>query len=615
MQLDAAQVLSEVFGHAGFRPLQQEAVEAFAAGRDVLLVLPTSAGKSLCFQLPAVMLARAGRGPTLVVSPLVALMDDQVAALRARGVRAAALHSGVAWAEQRAALQDIHSLELIYASPERLQNPRFRQALEGARCARAAIDEAHCISEWGHDFRPEYRELSFLKRELGLPLMALTATATPRVQTDIEESLGLKGALCLRASSARPNLSFNVQLADGTQTRSAWAAELLQVRGFAQRQPPGHAIVYAATRKRAQHVQRALRAAGIRAGYYHAGRTDAARERAHSLFELGKTPVLVATSAYGMGVDIKSVRLILHVDAPGSLEAYVQQAGRAGRDGLPAECWLAFSPADARIHARLSRGRAKPEAAHSDPFELLARYARGQECRQQAIARHFSEHCEACGNCDVCTRPAEVQARLARVRAARPRQVAPSAPAPPLDERQLEIVASFVAALRKPLGRRAIVQGLRGSRARALKKKGLSGNPQFGALRGNAEPALFAALDQLLARGLLVPKGKKYPTLWPAGKPVRPRSTGAAREPASPERALEARLKRYRRAEAKRRRLKPYQVFQDRTLAALCAERPSDSAQLRAIWGMGDERLRKYGADLLALLAGAHEAAPASAPA
>ena len=314
--------------------------------------------------------------------------------------------------------------------------------------------------------------------------------------------------------------------------------------------------------------------------------------------------MLVATSAYGMGIDIPSVRLVLHVDSPGSLEAYVQQAGRAGRDGLPAECWLAFSPADGRTHARL-RGAAEARA----PFETLTAYAYASSCRQQLIARHFSEEEElpACAVCDVCTRPGAVREQLAS--SARARTLTGSAPAAkraaciPLDEEQIKRVIAFVDALRKPVGRRAIVKALRGSRARDVSRKGLGKNPHFAALGDSSEQAIFDALDDLLARDLLVRKGKKYPTLWVAGKAVRTPRKRAPHAPAA--NTLQRALERYRRAEAKRRRIKPYQVFQNRTLEALCAQRPRSTHELLAVWGLGEERVKNYGADLLQLLASA----------
>jgi ATP-dependent DNA helicase RecQ len=619
---EAERVLSQLFGHAAFRPLQRDAVSAFLAGRDVTLVLPTAAGKSACFQVPAVVLAREGRGPTLVVSPLIALMEDQVAGLCGRGVRARALHSGMTGAEQREVLADLASLDLLYTSPERLQSPHLRRALVQAGVARAAIDEAHCISEWGHDFRPEYRALSFLKTELGLPLMALTATATTAVAADIERALCMRDAVRLRGSFQRDNLQFAVHLARGATTRTHWVCELLRARDFHARSAPGHAIVYATTRKRAQTLQQALRKGGIRAGYYHAGRKDSARERAHALFELGTTPVLVATSAYGMGIDIPTVRLVIHAEAPATLEAYVQQSGRAGRDGRAAECWLGFAHADARIHALLQRRSAatKEPAAPAAPetaagalaldagFAQLRAYALGKECRQRVLARHFGEEgLPDCGRCDVCRDSAGVAHQLAELAAsARPAAGPESRPvhvsAPLSDSEQASVIA-FVDALKKPIGRRLVVKGLRGSRAREVVQKRLTENLHFAALRDHSEEAIFAALDALLARGLLVRKGKKYPTLWVAGKAVRSKRAGAGIGEARRPRTLELSLKTYRRAQARRRRIKPYQVFQNRTLQALCEARPRNEAQLLAIWGLGEERVRKYGADLLALLA------------
>jgi ATP-dependent DNA helicase RecQ len=590
-----AETLAQTFGLAALRSQQVLAVEAFLAGRDVLAVLPTGYGKSLCYQLPAVILAQRGAGATLVVSPLIALMNDQVSSLRARGVRACALHSNVPWEEQRSALANLRHFALVFVSPERLENARVRRALQGV--ARVVIDEAHCISEWGHDFRPEYAALGWLKRELDVPVMAVTATATPRVRDSIASSLALEAELRVETSPLRANLRFGVALASD-DTRTVWAAELLVARGFTSKRAPGRAIVYALTRKRVEAVQKALRKAGVRAGYYHAGRSDSARKRAQELFEAGTTPVLVATSAFGMGIDLPDVRVVLHVEAPSTLESYVQQAGRAGRDGLAAECWLAFSLADKRVHDRL-RGN-KPD---DGGFERVTAYAHGAQCRQQTIATHLGSAIDPCGACDSCLEPERVQGERQRVDAtqqrAREAKAAKRAATVALDVTALETVVAFVDNLAKPIGRRYVAQALRGSRARVVLRKGVAKNPFFGALRAQEEAAIVDAIDDLLRDGLLIPKGKKYPTVWVAGKPVR--SASSTKAPRAGKSALEKALHNFRRSEAKRRRVKPYQVFHNRTLRELCKQKPRTLLDLREVWGIGEERVEKYGTRLLEL--------------
>ena len=605
LAMDAISALTREFGLSELRPSQREAIEAFLAGRDVLLVLPTGGGKSLCYQLPALALARDGRGPTLVVSPLVALMDDQVQSLRERGVEAVALHSAVPWPVQQRALRDLRAFALVYVSPERLARERFRSLIARAGIARAVVDEAHCISEWGHDFRPEYRSLAWLKEELALPVMAATATATPRVQGDIASSLVLHDPVTLVAPALRENLTFSVILPEAKQTRTELAAELLLEHGFKGARANGRALVYAATRKRAEAVQRALRKAGIRAGYYHAGRRDSARARAHELFEQGKTPVLVATSAYGMGIDLPDVRLVVHVEAPGSLEAYVQQAGRAGRDGLPARCVLAYADGDEALQRRL--WGPNPREGTLAGFAALRDYALGSACRRQVIAAHFGTHDSTrCGECDACSEPERVRASLERLggtrraKAQASREKAREESAYELSEDHLDRLVAFVDALKKPLGRRIVMRALRGSRARDVRRYKLTDNPHFAALREVPESAIFRGIDTLLSRALLVPKGKKYPTLWVAGKPVRGTPSARPQKPrGSP---LELALRRFRRNEARRRKLKPYQVFQDKALLGLCSQLPSSQAELLEVWGMGEARVEKYGEALLEIV-------------
>ncbi len=600
--MDLAAVLAHTFGLTSFRPGQRSAAEASLDGRDALVVLATGGGKSLCYQAPAVALFAAGLGPTLVVSPLLALMDDQVRALRALGVRATALHSGIAWSEQKRALDTLSEHALVYLSPERLLSPRTRTRIVTQRFARAVVDEAHCISEWGHDFRPDYAALGMLKSELGLPVMALTATATPRVREEIERQLGLVDPVRVVGTFERPNLAFGVHLETAQMTRTKWATQLLLGAGFGEKKPNGRAIVYATTRGRAQTVQRALRKAGIRAGYYHAGRKDSAKQRAQGYFADGTTPVLVATSAFGMGIDQPDVRVVLHVEAPGTLEAYVQQAGRAGRDGLSAQCWLAFSFADARIHERLRGPNPTPGALEG--FRALERYALSTHCRAQQLVEHFGEQgAQACGACDACTDLAAVEASKLAVQA-RGRERAEERSERRVQESGVELSADelksierCVDAFMKPLGRRFVVKALRGSQARDVKRKGLLKNPMFGALRTAPEDAIFRGIDRLLSAGTLSPKGKKYPTLWIANKPVRSkRATDGMRAQSKPT-SMERALRDLRRKEAKRRRIKAYQVFKNVDLTKLVAAPPHTESDLRAI--LGATRAEKYGTAIL----------------
>jgi ATP-dependent DNA helicase RecQ len=337
----------ERFGHTTLRPGQAEVIADIFSGTPVIAVMPTGAGKSLCYQLPAVVLGERA-GVTLVVSPLIALMKDQVDALRARGIPAVALTSAAGAEEQREILDGIRAgmYTLVYVAPERFRSPRFVEALRAiaANIALVAIDEAHCISEWGHDFRPDYRRLGGVLAELRPPrLAAFTATATPEVRKDIAVQLGIEGARVHVHGFDRPNLYYVVQKVGGPTDKAEQLAELVRMR------EGGVALVYAATRKNAEALAVALRKAGMRSRVYHAGLEDEVRSKAQDVFMSGQLDVIVATNAFGMGVDKSDIRLVVHADIPRSPEAYYQEAGRGGRDGKPTRCVLLFNHGDIRL--------------------------------------------------------------------------------------------------------------------------------------------------------------------------------------------------------------------------------------------------------------------------
>jgi ATP-dependent DNA helicase RecQ len=348
---DAAQgVLRQAlarFGHTGLRPGQAEIIADIFQGHPVIAVMPTGAGKSLCYQLPAVVLAQRG-GLTLVISPLIALMKDQVDALRGRGIEAAALTSHANADEQREILDGIRggAYALVYVAPERFKSPRFVAALReaGDRLAMVAIDEAHCISEWGHDFRPDYRRLGAILEQLRPPrVAAFTATATPEVRTDIAAQLGIDDARLHVRGFDRPNLHYAVEQVGGAADKAARVVEHVRTR------EGGVALVYAATRKNAERFAGELSAAGMRVKVYHAGLGDSVREKNQDVFMAGKLDAIVATNAFGMGVDKGDIRLVVHADIPRSVEAYYQEAGRGGRDGTPTRCIVLFNHSDIRL--------------------------------------------------------------------------------------------------------------------------------------------------------------------------------------------------------------------------------------------------------------------------
>jgi ATP-dependent DNA helicase RecQ len=605
------------FGHSAFRPGQEDVVRAALSGRDLLAVMPTGSGKSIGYQLPALLL----EGPTLVVSPLIALMKDQVDELSRKGIAAAALHSLGSPVERRAAENALRAgrLRLLYVAPERFASASFRRLLADVPIARFAVDEAHCVSEWGHDFRPDYRGLADAARACRRadgapgrpPVLAFTATATPEVRSDIVALLGLVNPEVFVAGFDRPNLRLDVRRVSGEIEKRRLLPELVgEVR----------ALVYAATRKSAERAAEALRAAGRRAEAYHAGMEEAERTRVQERFADGTLPIVCATNAFGMGIDRPDVEAVVHFEIPGSLEAYYQEIGRAGRDGRRADATLLWNFVDVRTRrfliAQSSDGDDGGDGARrgldTRKLDRMIAYADSSGCYRATILTYFGERgvpgaCGTCGNCD--RRRVLTEDELLKLRK----------------------ILSGVARGGQRWGRRRIAAMLIG-RLEGLPES-LTGLSTTGILGGETEKAVGGWIDAALGAGLLAASDDSYRTLSltrsgrevMAGRetevalslPVPPapraprrrvsRVLAAAAEtpsgPVDPER-IEA-LRDWRRREAARRSVPAYVVLHDRTLAALAAARPATLSALADVPGIGPAKLEAYGADLLAVIRGA----------
>ena len=393
--------LKQTFGYDEFRPLQREIMEASLAGRDALAILPTGAGKSLCYQLPALV----REGLTVVVSPLIALMKDQVDQLEASGVAATFLNSTLDGNEARRRIEALNagSYQLLYVAPERLMLPDFLSRLQGWKIAALAVDEAHCISEWGHDFRPEYRRIKEVRHLIpGIPILALTATATERVREDILKQLELRDPSLFLASFNRPNLKYQVVAKSGAAA---------QVCNFASARPEDSGIVYCQSRKTTEALAATLRTNGFSAVAYHAGLDAVERGKNQDAFLRDEAKIVCATVAFGMGINKPNVRYVIHADLPKNIEGYYQETGRAGRDGLPADCLLLFSRGDVMKYLKfldeIPDGEARQVAHHQ--LDQMTHFAESDTCRRVSLLGYFGEtwSLDNCGACDHCLHPRE----------------------------------------------------------------------------------------------------------------------------------------------------------------------------------------------------------------
>ncbi len=611
--LPPADILRQVFGYEAFRGPQQAIVDHVVAGGDALVLMPTGGGKSLCYQIPAIARQQAGRGITIVVSPLIALMHDQVGALHEAGVDAAFLNSSLTGEEAAAVEKRLlrGELTLLYAAPERVTTPRFLAQLdalaERGHLALFAIDEAHCVSQWGHDFRPEYRALTVLhERYPDVPRIALTATADALTRADIVERLQLEQAQQFVSSFDRPNIRYTI-----VEKKDA----LTQLLRFIEREHTGDAgIVYCQSRKRVEDVAQSLAEAGIAALPYHAGLDAAVRQQNQNRFLREEGLVMVATIAFGMGIDKPDVRFVAHLDMPKNIEGYYQETGRAGRDGAAADAWMAYGLQDV-----VNQRRMIDESPAGEDFKQVMRgkldallaLAEATDCRRVRLLGYFGEKSEPCGNCDNCLHPPAVQdgSELAR--------------------KLLSCIYRVQQASGISFGAGHIMDILRGKQTEKVSQYGHEQLSTFGIAAEASESELRAVLRQLIAIGAVAVDGGMFNTLQltdgsravlkgevkvqlreSVATPTARRSRrGTTLAPAAQALGVDDQvhyinLKNWRAEVARAHNLPAYVIFHDATLAEIARRRPQSLADLQGISGIGAKKLEAYGADVLRVVAG-----------
>ena len=594
-------VLRRVFGFPAFRGLQEAAISRVVAGGDALVLMPTGGGKSICYQVPA--LCRPGTA--LIVSPLIALMDDQVAALRQLGVAAGALHSEGDPDAQRATARDLEAgrLDLLYVSPERLLTPGMQERLGRRQLALIAIDEAHCVSQWGHEFRPEYRALACLpERFPGVPRIALTATADPRTRADILSALAMPDAETFLASFHRPNLHLAAEPKVG---------EMAQLAALLRRHRDAAGIVYCGSRAKTERVAASLAGQGLPAVAFHAGLPPEVKRAALARFRSGEPLVVVATIAFGMGIDRPDVRFVAHLDMPDSPEAYYQQIGRAGRDGERSDTLLLYGGEDiARARHWLAQSAA-PEVqqrAMRERLEAMIAFTETASCRTRALLACFGEELGAdCGHCDNCAAPVRLFDGTV----------------------EAQKVLSAVFRTGQRFGAKHVVDVLLGEASEAVSRWAHDRLPTFGVGRDRPSRFWHGVIRQLVALGALdVVEEEKFRMLRldadrarpilrgetrvqlreeeaprPIARPARRDRAAASVPPPPPESdGLFESLRRWRAEEAKAQAVPPYVIFHDTVLREIAAVRPASRDDLGGIKGVGASKLSRYGSAVLALV-------------
>ncbi|MCB8932295.1 MAG: DNA helicase RecQ [Chthonomonadaceae bacterium] len=579
------ETLRSVFGFPEFRPHQREIVDELLAGRDAFVLMPTGGGKSLCYQIPA--MHREGVG--IVVSPLISLMKDQVDALRANGVRAEFYNSSLGAEESRRVLRALHAreLDLLYVAPERLMSEGFLERLSGEAIALFAIDEAHCVSQWGHDFRPEYVQLGALRKHFPeVPMVALTATADPQTRSDILEQLGLRQAKVFVAGFDRPNIRYLVQ--EKTKPFNQLVDCLERWKGES-------AIVYCLSRKRVEEVAQKLRLAGWSAAAYHAGLPSAQRSRVQEDFLRDDVRIVVATVAFGMGIDKPNVRAVVHYDLPKHLEGYYQETGRAGRDGLESEAVLLYGLSDAVVARQLvgQNANAEQRRIESHKLDAMVGFAEALTCRRRVLLGYFGEELGAdCGNCDRCLKPVELYDAT--------------------DDAYRALMAVYE--VRQRAGVRLVIDVLRGAETDQVRRLGHHRLPTYGQGADRSTEHWASVIRQLIHHGYLVQDVAKFGVLklTPKTRPILHKEQGlqlavpqeriarrrSKRKPTADHAAddpLFQALRAVRKEIADAAGVPPYVVFGDATLKEMAARKPRTLESMLEVSGVGLHKLKKYG--------------------
>ena len=599
---DLQRTLKKTFGYDEFRPLQREIIEATLGGRDVVALLPTGGGKSLCFQLPALL----REGLTVVVSPLIALMKDQVDQLEAAGVAATFLNSSLNASEAKSRLRGLHEgkFQLLYAAPERLMLDNWRENLLAWNVRALAIDEAHCISEWGHDFRPEYRQIARLRELLpDVPVAALTATATQRVREDIIKHLRLRDPDVFVASFNRPNLFYRVSAKD---------KPVSQITEFVRKRPLDSGIVYCATRATADRVAESLTERGFTARPYHAGLTADERATNQELFLRDEVRIICATIAFGMGINKPNIRWVIHHDLPKNVEGYYQETGRGGRDGLPADCLLLFNAGDAAKQTHFIDEMSNPaeQKIAREQLRRMLHYAECATCRRSDLLAYFGESSASptCDTCDNCLEPRESYNATTEA------------------QKLLSCVYRVRQAGRFGVGMNHLIEILTGADTEKVRRWNHDQLTTYGIGKELSRPQWSAIGRELIRLGLLCQESGEFPTIAITEEGVEAlksrrmihltksitatkRSTPRAGQIECDE-TLFDRLRKLRKRLADDRSVPAYVILGDTTLRQMARVYPTKTDDLRGITGIGEKKLAEFGAEFTAEVASYLETYP-----